>query len=120
MLIAETVDDRTVFHRPLAFISFACCALVVASFGFFATDQLAGASRHQQNELLPSGRTVSAPRGAHAEPRAFIDSAAAKLTRPYEGFTSSRSAWLERGLPTVIALIVYGFGIGAIVRYLRR
>jgi hypothetical protein len=110
----------TVFHRPLAFVSFACCALVVASFAFFASDQLAGVSRHQQDELLPSGKRVSAPRTGHAQPRAAIDGAAAKLTQPYQGFIDSRNEWLERGLPTGVALLVYGFGIGAIVRYLRR
>jgi hypothetical protein len=38
-------------HRFLVTVSFVCCVLIIASFAFFAVDQVSGASNQQVAEL---------------------------------------------------------------------
>jgi hypothetical protein len=121
MLSAPAADIRSVLYRTLGLVGFVCCALVVVSFALFADDQIAGASQHQQQELATNGpTTVAAPSSKpHAQPRRFIDGAAKTLTSPFTSFVHSSSAWLNHGVPAVLALAGYGLGLGFIRRYTR-
>jgi hypothetical protein len=114
--VAET---GSVISRVLRLISLLCCALVVASFAMFARDQAAGASQHQQTELVAgASASPSAPASAHhAQPRRFIDSAAHSLTAPLSAIVPSNNPWVKHGLPAVFALLVYGIGLGYLARY---
>jgi hypothetical protein len=109
-----------VIHRVLVLTSFACCALVTLSFTMFARDQLAGASEHQQQEIVagspPAPRAVPV-HTAHGQPRRFIDAAAHALTSPFDSVVLSNSAWVSRGVPALLALVVYGLGLGYLARY---
>jgi hypothetical protein len=122
MLVTATADIRDVVHRGLVWISMACCTLVSASFVLFATDQLAGASKHQQQELV-SAAPASSPRivlrhpRPEPQPRRFIDGAARALTSPFDTFVNSSNQWAVRGVPTMFALFVYGVGLGYLARY---
>jgi hypothetical protein len=111
-----------VIQRCLVLVAFACCGLVLASFGMFARDQLADASTRQQNELAsPQNGTVPAPavhRG-HSQPRRFIDGAAQKLTSPFRSIVRSHSQWVLHAVPALIAILVYGGGLGFLARYSR-
>jgi hypothetical protein len=96
-----------------------CCALVLLSFGMFARDQTAGASAHQQTELVagsPSTPSSSAPSKPHAQPRRFIDEAAKLLRTPFDAIVQSSNVWVKEGLPTLFALIAYGLGLGYLAR----
>jgi hypothetical protein len=121
MLVAQEVDTRAVISRAFRLVGFVCCMLVVASFAMFARDQMAGASQHQQTELLPNaGAAVSSPAGPtkpHAQPRRFIDAAAKTLTTPFNAIIKSNNLWVKHGLPTLFALIGYGLGLGFLARY---
>jgi hypothetical protein len=55
----------------------------------------------------------------HSQPRLFIDNAASALTSPFRSLVQSDSQWVERGLPTILALLVYGVGIGYLARFSR-
>jgi hypothetical protein len=104
----------------LVLIAFACCGLVLASFVMFARDQLADASVHQQNELV--SRQSGGPPGAairHGQPRRFVDDAARTLTSPFRSIVRSDSQWVLHAVPTVIALLAYGGGLGFLARYSR-
>jgi hypothetical protein len=120
MLIARAADSRSVLSRLFRFTAFACCALVVASFAMFARDQMAGASAHQQTELV-AGPNASSAAGAqsthHAQPRRFIDSAAHALTTPFAAIIESSNQWVKHGLPALLAVLVYGIGLGYLARY---
>jgi len=119
MLIAPEVETGRVISRVLRLTAFACCALVVASFAMFARDQLAGASQHQQTELV-AGAHPTATSGApvkHAEPRRAIDAAAKALSSPFDAVVQSTNLWVKRGLPAVFALLVYGLGLGYLARF---
>lgn len=121
MLAPPTADICPVIHRALVFVSLACCTLVCASFVLFAHDQVAGASKHQQNELVAGasstpGTARSKPHRV-GEPRRFIDNATHTLTSPFTSVVSSPNPWVKHGIPTVIALLVYGIGLGFLARF---
>jgi hypothetical protein len=119
MLIAREVDIGNVISRVLRLTAFACCALVVASFAMFARDQMAGASQHQQSELVAGAHPTAASSTPvkHAQPRRFIDSAAKALSTPFEAIVQSSNVWVKHGLPAVFALLVYGLGLGYLARF---
>jgi hypothetical protein len=103
------------------------CLIVVASFVIFAVNQTSSASTHQQNELSGTGATATtqasttAPATPHESTlHKTIDEVAAKLTSPFSGITAgSTSQWAIRGVGTVMALLVYGVGLGYVARVLR-
>jgi hypothetical protein len=110
-------------HRGLVLIALVTSGLVLISFVLFARDQVAGASVHQQQEIAAGSPHVPgvAPPGAHhAQPRRFIDGAAHALTSPFRALISSTSSqWVLRGVSTVLALLVYGVGLGYLARFSR-
>jgi hypothetical protein len=122
MLARPAADKSTVIHRLLVLTAVVCCLLVSASFALFARDQMAGASKHQQNEIIASAPTTAAPVPVHqatAQPRRFIDNAADALTSPFGSIVQTDSAWVKHGLTTIFALLVYGVGLGYLARFSR-
>jgi hypothetical protein len=122
MLNARSADGRAVIHRALVLIAVVLCGLVGGSFVMFARDQLAGASKHQQNELASSSVAATPapkPIAKEEQPRRTIDTAAHALISPFSSIVQSDSQWVQRGLPTIVALLIYGGGIGYLARYSR-
>ena len=123
MSTRQAADHRRVINRLLTYMSIACCALVIVSFGLFARDQMAGASQHQQSELA-AGIPATAAGGsssirAHGQPRRFIDGAASALESPFKSIVSTHSEWVEHIFPAIFALLVYGLGLGFLARFSR-
>jgi hypothetical protein len=110
-----------------------CCTLVLASLGLFAFDQANGASRHQVATLgsattgtittAPTAAPTTAATTAHPQPQGqpgrFINGAAGVLTAPFRPLVRSSSDWASRIGYTLLALIVYGFGLGYLARWAR-
>ena len=123
MSTAQAADSQRVINRLLTYMSIACCALVIVSFGLFARDQMAGASKHQQTELaagLPSTAAGgSSSSHAHHQPRRFIDGAANALEAPFKSIVSTQSEWVKHIFPAIFALLVYGMGLGFLARFSR-
>jgi hypothetical protein len=123
MSTLQAADPLRVINRLLTYMSIACCALVIVSFGLFARDQVAGASEHQQSELaagLPApaaGGSSSSP--SHHQPRRFIDGAATALEAPFKSIVSTHSEWVGHIFPAIVALLVYGLGLGYLARFSR-
>jgi hypothetical protein len=113
-------ETGRVISRTIRLASLVCCALVVMSFAMFARDQMAGASEHQQTELVAGANTAAAPTAIthkHSQPRRFIDDAANTLTSPFSAVVKSSNPWVDHGLPTILALIAYGVGLGYLARF---
>jgi len=118
MLVGATADLTGVVSRGLIACSFVCCALVVLSFALFALSQASGASNNQVAQL-----NGSAP--AHAvhlvhppgQPRRFIDGASAALTSPFKSLIHSDSQWAVKIATTLLALLLYGLGLGYLARW---
>jgi hypothetical protein len=108
-----------VIHRLLVWAALICSAFVVASFALFVHDQAAAGSQHQQSELVGSTTTTLPAPTHHGQPRRFIDGAASELESPFRSLVHSSNVWATHGVPTVLALVVYGFGLGFLARYSR-
>ncbi len=115
----------------LRFASIAICIIVVASFALFVIDQTKSASSHQTEEITGAAPvTASSGPGARGSPgtssahestlHKTIDEASEQLTSPFAGVVSgSSSEWVIRGVKLLLALAVYGFGLGYLARVLR-
>jgi hypothetical protein len=113
----------------LRLASVVICLIVVASFSIFAVDQAKGASSHQQEALAKgapsntngegpskSGSSSAQESGAHKA----VDEVSNKLTSPFSGITAgSKSRWTVHGVNLLLALIIYGFGLGFLARVLQ-
>ncbi len=120
MLMAPKAETGTVIPRVLRLASLACCALILMSFAMFARDQMAGASEHQQSELVAGSNVTPASAAIthhHSQPRRFIDGAAKTLTSPFSAVVKSSNPWVDEGLPTLFALLAYGIGLGYLARF---
>ena len=104
-------------------------AIVLLSFALFAIDETRNASEQSQAAVAgleatrasdPSPRQERARERAHSRAREVIDDADDILVAPFAPIVSSSdSSWVRRGVPTLLALIVYGFGLSFLARYAR-
>jgi hypothetical protein len=121
MLTTGLADADNVIRGALGLCRYICCGLVIASFALFTADQLGGASRHQVAEITAGSPTRSASRTAAdshpGQPRRFIDGASRALTTPFRSVISSGSQWVQRGFALICALLLYGLGLGYLLRY---
>jgi hypothetical protein len=107
----------------LRLVAIAACLVAVASMGLYAINQTESASAHQQ-ETLATDTTEPAPlqtSETHTKGvRGVIDETAKALSSPLDGVTaSSKSEWVKRGAGLGFVLVVYGFGLGFIARFVR-
>ena len=113
----------------LRYASIAITAVLVLSFVMFVTDQSDTATAHEVATLnsengpgttpAPAAPAPKLPAKQHGEPRKTIDNVAGKLTQPFDGLvSSSKSRWVRKGVPTMIALLLFGFGLSVLAGYL--
>ena len=110
-------------------VSVVASAIVLVSFGLFAIDETRNASEESARAIAgleatrssdPSARQERARERAHSRAREAIDDADDLLVAPFAPVVSgSDSSWIRRGVPTLLALIVYGFGLSFLARYAR-
>ncbi|HUB74583.1 MAG TPA: hypothetical protein VL979_11165 [Solirubrobacteraceae bacterium] len=101
--------------------SLVLCAIVLLSFGAFVLERTSGASQHQQEEVS-QGAAAHSHEGSsrHSAVRNALDEASASVTSPFAGLLSGTSSeWASRGGKVVLALLLYGFGLGYLARVLR-
>jgi hypothetical protein len=111
------------FEKPLRVLSLLCTAFVVLSFAFFALDQSKAGSQSSQNGIAADGppagavsQQAKAPH--HSAVRRAVDSVDKHLVDPFNGLAGgSSNDWVKRGVPSLFALFVYGFGLSFIARY---
>ena len=98
------------------------CLIVLASFVIFVVNQTSAASTHQQKEVREgsvSGASASSPKHEGTLHKT-IDEAADTLTSPFADIVSgSSSQWVIHGVRTLVALLVYGFGLSFLSRVIR-
>jgi hypothetical protein len=104
-------------HRVLATTSFICCALIIASFTYFAVDQMSGASQVQAAETAGTPIAHKSRNPDRKQPRKFIDGASKALTSPFGSVFSSGSAWADHLFLLVCGLACYGVALGFVSRY---
>lgn len=114
----------------LRYASIAITAILVLSFVMFVSDQSSSGTASEVATLntengpgtAPATPGTPAPKPApkqHGEPRRTIDEVANDLTRPFEGFVAnSKSKWVRKGIPTLVALLIFGFGLSLLAGYM--
>ncbi len=119
MLARFPADAEDVVSRGIWIVSVAASLFVLASFVLFATDEFSGASKHTQAVVVDQGFNVpQVVTKKPAQPRRFIDEVASKLRSPFDAVAeTAKSAWVRETVPTLLALLVYGFGLGYLARY---
>jgi hypothetical protein len=115
-----------VIERALRFAAIACSLLVIAGWGWFAADEAGTASANTQAEIAgqQASRTVSPDpdqerdrEKVNSSIHELVDDANDVLLKPFAGLTEdSSSKWTRRSVPALLALIVYGFGLGLLAR----
>src|SRR3954451_11850692 len=109
--------------------------VLVASFGLFAIDQAHAGSKHQEakvnsevgppsatvdlDQADPSPRTERQREKKHGDVREAIDDANDVLVSPFTGAVDSNSLWVQRGVPTLIALLLFGACVRVLAGCLR-
>jgi hypothetical protein len=105
---------------------------VLFGFAFFAADELDRGSQTQQRALANELKSVSAdppplPRtpadealreAAHNGFREVIDDVNDVLLGPFVDLIDSNDVWVIRGVPTLLALLLYGVGLGLLANML--
>jgi hypothetical protein len=117
------------FAGLLRLASLVICLIVIASFTIFVVNQTSSASTHQQEELGGTPTTTTVTPGSpppKTQPphkstvHKTIDEASDALTSPFSGVTSGFSSqWAIRGIKLLLALVLYGFGLGFLARVIR-
>ena len=113
-------------ERPLRIVAIVSSLLVVAGFMLFALDDFSRASNHSRERIAgfetadptPAAEATRAERNPRG--RELIDDANDVLLRPFAGVVAGASSrWVQRGVPALLALLVYGFLLGYLARYMR-
>jgi hypothetical protein len=108
--------------------------IVLLGFTFFAVDELDRGSKHQQRELAselgsdpdelnviaPAPQDEAAREAAHSDLRELVDDANDVLLGPFADLVDSDDTWVEHGVPTLLALLLYGVGLGFVANMLPR
>lgn len=100
-------------------LSIIACALVTLGFVMFATEQAGTGTRGQVDEIndamaqpSPSLGDEHAREREHGKTRETVDDANDVLLAPFSGLVSSKSdPWVQRIVPTVLGLLLYGLGL---------
>jgi hypothetical protein len=116
-----------VFATPLRLAAIVTCLFVLAGFLLFAIDEARGASKQSQLGIAgvqavqttdPSPDQEKIRERIHSKPREFIDDVNDVLLSPFSGIVSDHAnKWARRAVPALLALFVYGFGLGFLSRY---
>ncbi len=110
--------------RLVHWVSLVISVLIVLGFVFFAIDEADRGSKSQVRRLESSQQVAPTERGERArerrngDVRELIDDANDVLLKPFAGIVDSNNAWVEHGVPALLALIAYGFVLRLLVGYL--
>jgi hypothetical protein len=102
-------------------------AIVLVSFGLFAIDESRDASNASVAGIAgleatrvadPTASEERAREQAHGKVHEAIDDADDVLVKPFASITNgSSSSWVRRGVPTLLALLIYGLGLSFLARF---
>ena len=98
-------------------------------FAMFAIDETDKGSKAQQAKLerelhsrgdpiAPSAKQEAAREQNHGAVRETIDDANDVLLAPFVDLVDSDSAWVNHGIPALLALLIYGVGLGFLANML--
>ena len=101
--------------------------VVLLGFAFFAVHEMDKGSKTQQTAvgegtgkpaqpdvvaIAPTPAEENAREQQNSAAREVIDDVNDVLVAPFKDLTDSDSAWVNRGVPALLALLLYGVGLG--------
>jgi hypothetical protein len=118
----------------LRLVAIVTSGFVLLGFAYFAADELDRGSKGQQNALAgelqgmdaevipiaPPPELEATRELQHGGFREFVDDVGDVLLAPFSELVDSNHPWVRRGVPTLLALLLYGLGLGALARMLPR
>lgn len=115
------------FERPLRYIAITLGTIIALSFFLFAWEQTRKASDATAAaiaagtaaaQVAPSPTQERAREAEHTTAREAIDDADDLLTLPFANLVSGfESGWARRGVSSLLAILLWGVGIGYLARY---
>jgi hypothetical protein len=113
-----------VLERPLRILAIVLSVIIAAGFLLFAVDEFSRASTEQTRQLKGYELADPSPAGErqrerrHSTAREYIDDANDVLLKPFAGVVGSGSRWTQRGVPALLGLLVYGFLLAYLGRFM--
>src|SRR5512132_3311773 len=114
----------------IRFAAIAISSVIALGFVLFAVNEADKGSQTQQdkleqelghapNDLIAPNAHDEAFREAHqGKVHEAVDDVNDVLLRPFVDLVDSDSAWVNHGIPTLLALLIYGFGLGMLANML--
>jgi hypothetical protein len=116
----------------IRFVAVVVSGFVLVGFAFFAADEMDRGSKTQQQALsnglegstpevipiAPTPADEAAREAAHGDFRETVDDVNDVLLGPFTNLVDSNDVWAARGVPTILALLLYGFGLGFLANML--
>jgi hypothetical protein len=115
-----------VFERSLRWLAITLSLFIVAGFTLYALEDIGRASEKSEQRIT-GGFTATSPSPAgerererrHSQARELIDDVNDVLLSPFAGVSeNAESGWTRRGVPALIGLALYGFGLGYVARFM--
>jgi hypothetical protein len=114
------------FERLVRYLAITLSLFVAVGFTLFALDDFGRASNASQQRIADSAAAASpTPAGErererrHGDARELIDDVNDVLLAPFAGISDGAdSRWAQRGIPALLGLLVYGFGLGYVARFM--
>ena len=113
------MSSPVLLARGIQWLAVVATVIVAAGFTVFAVGEMAGASERQQAALEPMAPPAQQDDPGSSRVEKVLDGANQTLLDPFAGLVESSNPWVTRGVPTVLALLVYGAGLGFLARYVR-
>jgi hypothetical protein len=97
--------------------------LAVLGFVLFAGDEISSGSDEQVAQLENGGAVPAAPDEVERESetngfREFVNDANDVLLGPFDHVVTSDDPWVTRGVPALLAVLLYGMGGLVLINYL--
>lgn len=111
-------------ERPLRHLAIALSLIIAIAFTLFALEDIGRASAKAEQRITGYAATNPSPAGErererrHGQPREMIDDVNDVLLSPFAAITANEgSRWARRGVPALLGLLAYGFGLGYVARF---
>jgi hypothetical protein len=111
--------------RLIRLVAVVACLIVVFGFITFASSEANKGSQQQverigqaMDEPAPAANVERVREKKHGKVREAIDDANDVLLSPFTGFVDSKDAWINRLVPTILALLAYGLGLTLVANFL--
>jgi hypothetical protein len=113
----------------IRFLAIGISVVVVLGFALFALEEMDKGSKAQQAKLerelgstvapiAPDAPVEAAREGNQGGVHEAIDDANDVLLAPFVDLVASDSAWVNHGIPALLALLIYGVGLGFLANML--